>query len=77
MPTKTLRWTADQPLPKYADRQTCAAIVTHFHFPVMARTIATWPLVARKPNRCVIYDVEEVLNFAQLKFQQAPAYKHA
>ena len=41
-----LDWTADKPFPVFADRRTCAAIVTHYFFPVKPRTIATWPLVA-------------------------------
>ncbi|NBX42761.1 MAG: DNA-binding response regulator, partial [Rhodobacteraceae bacterium] len=45
----------------------CASIVSHFHFPVMPRTIATWPLVARRPNRCVVYEVSEVLEFEDIK----------
>ena len=69
------QWTAASPIPKYADRETCAAIVSHFHFPVMPRTIATWPLVARRPNRNVVYDVNEVLEFAKYKFNQSPTYK--
>ena len=74
---RQVMWSAGMPLPKFADRNTSAAIVTHFHFPVMPGTLATWPLVARKPNRAVIYEVEEVLKFAQLKVQQAPTYKQA
>jgi len=64
MHTKIKHWEPDQPLPKYADRDTCASIVSHFHFPVMLRTIATWPLVSRRPNRNVVYVVDEVLSFA-------------
>ena len=75
MHTKIKHWKPDQPLPKYADRDTCASIVSHFHFPVMPRTIATWPLVARRPNRCVVYEVSEVLEIAKQKFNQATAYK--
>ena len=70
-------WTADKPLPIYADRKTCAAIVTHFLFPVMPRTLATWPLVARKPNRTVIYKVAEVLEYANKRFDEAYHYKQA
>jgi hypothetical protein len=58
---KIYEWTAEKPLPLYADRKTCAAIVTHFRFPVMPKTIATWPLDARKPNRTVVYEVSELL----------------
>ena len=75
MHTKIKHWEPDQPLPKYADRDTCASIVSHLLFPVMPRTIATWPLVARRPNRSVVYEVSEVLEFAKHKFNQATAYK--
>ena len=77
MKDKVKHWQPDQPLPRYADRDTCAAIVTHFHFPVMPRTVATWPLVARRPNGRVVYKVEEVLEFASNKFKSAPVYKQA
>ena len=70
-----LGWTADKPLPVFADRRTCAAIVTHFFFPVMPRTIATWPLVARRPNGKVIYEVDELMAYAAKRFDQAYSYK--
>ena len=72
-----LDWTADKPLPVFADRRTCAAIVTHFFFPVMPRTIATWPLVARRPNGKVIYEVDELMAYAAKRFDQAYSYKQA
>ena len=75
MATKITYWHEDHPLPKFADRETCAAIVSHFFFPIKPRTIATWPLVARRPNRNVVYNVEEVLRFAKAKFDQSSAYK--
>ena len=75
MATKITYWHEDHPLPKFADRETCAAIVSHFFFPIKPRTIATWPLVARRPNRNVVYEVEEVLRFAKQKFNQSPSYK--
>jgi len=70
-------WTADKPLSLYADRKTCAAIVTHFLFSVMPRTIATWPLVARRPNRTVVYEVAEVMQYATKRFKEAYQYKQA
>ena len=75
MNAENKHWHDDQALPKFADRETCAAIVSHFFFPIKPRTIATWPLVARRPNRCVVYEVNEVLEFAKHKFNQATAYK--
>lgn len=75
MTAKNKHWNDDQALPKFADRETCAAIVSHYFFPIKPRTIATWPLVARRPNRNVVYDVNEVLEFAKYKFNQSPTYK--
>lgn len=75
MTAKNKQWNGDQALPKFADRETCAEIVSHFFFPIKPRTIATWPLVARRPNRNVVYNVEEVLRFAKAKFDQSSAYK--
>ena len=74
---KSHEWTADKPLPLYADRKTCAAIVTHFLFPVMPRTIATWPLIAHRPNRTVVYEVSELLSYATKLFDEAYKYKQA
>ena len=74
---KDYEWTAEKPLPLYADRKTCAAIVTHFLFPVMPRTIATWPLLARKPNGTVVYEVSELLSYATKRFDEAYKYKQA
>lgn len=64
-----------QGLPTFADRETCAAIVTAEYFPVTARTIATWPLTVRHPNKKAIHEVAEVLAIAKRKFDEAPAYK--
>lgn len=75
MTNKCIQWSDDLALPKFADRETCAAIISHYYFPIKARTIATWPLVARRPNRNVVYEVEEVLRFAKAKFDQSSAYK--
>ena len=75
MTAKNKHWNGDLALPKFADRETCAAIVSHYFFPIKPRTIATWPLVARRPNRNVVYDVNEVLEFAKYKFNQSPTYK--
>ena len=72
-----LDWTADKPLPVFADRRTCAAIVTHYFFPVKPRTIATWPLVARRPNGKVIHEVNELMAYAAKRFDEAYSYKQA
>ena len=75
MTFKTTTWEPDQPLPRYADRKTIAAIITHSFFPVSHRTIQTWPLTVRRPNRAAIYDVAEAMEFAERKFDGAVSYK--
>lgn len=77
MNAKNKHWHDDKTLPKFADRDTCAAIVTHFFFPVKPRTLATWPLVARRPNRCVVYEVSELMAYAEKRFKEAYSYKQA
>ena len=68
-------WRPDQPLPQYADKQTAAAIVTHYFFPISPRTLERWPLIVRRPNKVAIYAVEELLSVAKQKFDNAYAYK--
>ena len=68
-------WRPDQPLPKNANKITSAAIVSHFYFPVSPRTLETWPLTVRRPNRAAIYEVEELMRFAEQKYNNAFAYK--
>ena len=77
MNAKNKHWHDDKALPKFADRETCAAIVSHFFFPVKPRTLATWPLVARRPNRCVVYEVSELMAYAEKRFNEAYSYKQA
>ena len=77
MTTKYKHWNGDQALPKFANRETCAEIVSHFFFPIKPRTIATWPLVARRPNRCVVYEVSELMAYAEKRFEDAYSYKQA
>jgi hypothetical protein len=62
-------------LPQYADKQTAAAIITHFYFPISPRTLERWPLIVRRPNKAAIYAVEELLSVAKQKFEDACAYK--
>ena len=75
MSFKTSHWQPEQPLPKYADRATAAKIVSHLYFPIADRTLQTWPLTVRRPNRSAIYHVQEVLDLAEKKLQGAVAYK--
>lgn len=71
----SLDWTPGGPLPKYADRGTLAQIISFHCFPVSARTLRDWPLVARRPNKRVIYDVTDALKYAEGLIDAAPAYK--
>ena len=62
-------------LPSYADRVTLARIITDHFFPVSARTLRTWPLVAYRPNKRVVYNVDDALAYAAHKLETAPCYK--
>jgi hypothetical protein len=73
--TRKTTWKPVQPLPQYADKQTAAAIITHFYFPISPRTLERWPLIVRRPNKAAIYAVEELLSVAKQKFEDACAYK--
>ncbi len=68
-------WQPDQPLPKFADRATAAAIITHHFFPISPRTLERWPLTVRRPNKATIYEVNELMQYAEAKLQKAYAYK--
>lgn len=68
-------WSPDQALPRNADRKTLAAIITHRCFPISPRTLERWPLTVRKPNKSVIYDVTEALEYAEQQLNNAYAYK--
>lgn len=75
MKSKTTTWQPEQPLPRYADCKTLAAIITHNFFPISHRTLQTWPLTVRRPNRAAIYEVAEALALAEQKFDGAISYK--
>lgn len=70
-------WCPGMDIPSYANRKTLAAIISFYYFPVSHRTIATWPLTVRRPNREAILSTAEALNFAKAKFEDAHAYKQA
>ena len=72
-----IKWQPGQPLPHNADRKTLAAIITHTCFPISHRTIERWPLTARKPNKAVVYNVKEALQYAESQLASAYAYKQA
>ena len=74
MPRKP-NWTPPQPLPKYADKVTAAAIITHLFFPISPRSLEKWPLTVRRPNKAVIYEVSELLKQAEARLSAASAYK--
>ena len=65
MTLKPPNWQPKQPLPRYADRKTLAAIITHNFFPISHRTLQTWPLTVRRPNRAAVYEVAEALELAE------------
>tara|TARA_B100001057_G_scaffold365682_1_gene368821 strand:+ start:902 stop:1144 length:243 start_codon:yes stop_codon:yes gene_type:complete len=75
MTFKTSSWAPAQPLPKYADRKTLAAIITHHFFPISHRTLQTWPITVRRPNRAAVYEVSEAMEFAQSKLDKSVCYK--
>jgi hypothetical protein len=74
MSFKTSNWAPEQPLPKYADRKTLAAIITHYCFPISHRTLQTWPLTVRRPNRAAVFEVTEAMEYAKAKLECAPCY---
>jgi|TARA_R110000764_G_scaffold118140_1_gene205582 hypothetical protein len=77
MSYKMSLWNPEFPLPKHADRKTLAAIITHHFFPISHRTLQTWPLTVRRPNRASIYNVEEAMAYAESKLSSAYSYKQA
>ena len=72
---KYIHWRPGSLLPQYADKATAAAIITHHFFPISPRTLERWPLTVRRPNKATIYEVAELLNYAEAKLQSAYAYK--
>ena len=63
--TRKTTWLPDQPLPQYADKQTAAAIITHFYFPISPRTLERWRWTGEGPaflkiGGRVIYRLEDV-----------------
>ena len=70
-------WQPEQPLPQYADKPTAAAIITHHFSPISPRTLERWPLTVRRPNKAAVYEVGELMAFAERKFNSAYVYKQA
>ena len=77
MSFKTSHWEPDLPLPRNADRKTLAAIISHHFFPISHRTLQTWPFTVRRRIRAAVYDVQEAMDFAQAKLDNAVTYKQA
>ena len=73
----TITWSVGSPLPAYANKTTVAAIISHHVFPISRRTIENWPLIARRPNRENVYNVEDALSLAKAKLEKSPSYKQA
>ena len=74
MAFKTSHWEPGNPFPKYADRKTLAKIISFECFPVSHRTIQTWPLTVRRPNRAAVFKVAEAMEYAKAKLECAPCY---
>jgi len=64
-------------LPRFADKATAAAIVTHHYFPISPRTLERWPLTVRRPNKAVVYEVAELMAMAEERLDGAFVYKQA
>ena len=77
MTFETSNWKPDEPLPTNVDRKTAAKVVTHFVFPVSPRTIASWPLVVKRPNRSAIYNTQELIEYAEKKLANSISYKQS
>ena len=75
MTFKKANWEPDKPLPRFADRKTTADIISHFYFPVSPRTIETWSLKVRRPNRAAVLEVAEAMALAEQKLENAVTYK--
>ena len=67
-------WAPEQPLLSRIAKR-LAAIITHYCFPISHRTLQTWPLTVRRPNRAAVYDVGEALEYAQSKLDKSVCYK--
>jgi hypothetical protein len=76
MPSPT-RWSPGDPVPRYVDRATAAAIITYEFFPVSERTIEQWPLAARRPNGRAVYAVADLRRHAQWLLDRAAPMKRA
>lgn len=70
-------WHPGQPLPKFADKATGAAIITQLYFPISPRTLEKWPLTVRRPNKAAIFEVAQLIEIAEQRFNAAPSYKQA
>ena len=68
-------WQPEQALPQYADKVTAAAIITHHFFPISPHTLERWALTVRWPNKATIYEVDELMKYAEVKLQSAYTYK--
>lgn len=60
-------------LPKRVDRKRGAALITHLHFPISARTLERWPLQWRRVNGRALVETSELLAEAQRRLNDAPA----
>ena len=77
MTRRLVSWSAGQPLPRYVDRKTLAAIITDQYFPVSPRTLEKWPLLIRKVNGAAVCKTADAMAIAAAKFEAARTYKLA
>jgi hypothetical protein len=60
-----IAWAPGMPLPKRASRRPLAAIISHFEFPVSARSLERWPLEVKVLGGVATIDVQEALSHAR------------
>ena len=75
MTFKTSSWAPEQPLPKYADRKTLAAIITHHFFQLAIEHSRHGQSRFVVQIRSAVYEVSEAMEFAQSKLDKSVCYK--
>jgi hypothetical protein len=62
-------------LPARVDRQTGAALIQQYFFPVSPRTLERWPITWRRINGRALVKTDELLSEAQRRVDAAPAIR--
>ena len=70
-PTRLGSWKPGQPLPKRADRADLAKIITHEFGPISPRSLEKWPLLGRRFNGRMVFDVQPALKLAEERFRSS------